>query len=78
MVKERMSAGMDRYSNNHHVPTFGTNPLKESFAVNRLEKSALKKQDCKQLDSFHRSNRENMSPLGDKSMNLVEMKSHAM
>ena len=49
------------------APSFGSNTLKESFAVNRLEKSALKNDvDSWQLDNLRRNDR---SPLEDRAMN---------
>ncbi len=44
----------------HHrpAPTFGPNPLRESFAVNRLEKSTLRNDtECKELDNFRKEKR---------------------
>ena len=66
--KDYSAQGFDK-NGDEHVPSFGNNPLKESFAVNRLEKSALKNDvNSRQLDNLRRNDR---NPLEDRSMNAV-------
>jgi hypothetical protein len=75
-MKDSSIQALDKYMHHQPAPTFGTNPLKESFAVNRLEKSMLRNDvDCKHIENLRRSN-EKKSPYEDKGKYMHEFKSH--
>lgn len=54
----REKASMEDSYYHRPAPTFGPDPLRESFAVNRLEKSTLRNDtECKELDNFRKEKR---------------------
>jgi hypothetical protein len=69
----------DSYSNYQAAPNFGGNHLKESFAVNRLEKSTLKHDiNSKELDCIRNNDLNNYRTKMEKENNFKPFKSQSL